>query len=151
MATNLSRNRGGRPKLATETVALIQQMAKQNRLWGAERVHGGLLKLGCAVAKRSIQEYIACVRQSEPSTQNWSTFLENHVKDIWACDFLPVSDLFSRPIVLFVIVELASRRIVHFGVSSAPSDEWAARQLREATRFGQAPCFSDSRSRQKVW
>ncbi|MBI5035061.1 MAG: hypothetical protein HZB51_31440 [Chloroflexi bacterium] len=32
-----SRNRGGRPKLATETVALIQQMAQENRLWGAER------------------------------------------------------------------------------------------------------------------
>ena len=30
-----SRNRGGHPKLATETVA-IQQMAQENRLWGAE-------------------------------------------------------------------------------------------------------------------
>jgi putative transposase len=40
-----SRNRGGRPKLPTETVALIQRMAQENRLWGAERIRGELLKL----------------------------------------------------------------------------------------------------------
>ena len=35
-----SRNRGGHPKLATETVALIQQMAQENRLWGADAFAG---------------------------------------------------------------------------------------------------------------
>lgn len=35
-----SRNRGGRPKLKAETVTLIQQMAQENRLWGAERICG---------------------------------------------------------------------------------------------------------------
>jgi hypothetical protein len=31
-----SRNRGGGPKLSSETVTLLQQMAKENRLWGSE-------------------------------------------------------------------------------------------------------------------
>jgi putative transposase len=41
-----SRHRGGRPKLDAETVALIQPMAQENRLWGAERIRGELLKRG---------------------------------------------------------------------------------------------------------
>ena len=32
-----------KPKVAAETIALIRQMAKDNRLWGAERIRGELL------------------------------------------------------------------------------------------------------------
>src|SRR5919199_4366346 len=35
-----------RPPLAPDTVALIREMAAANRLWGAERIRGELLKLG---------------------------------------------------------------------------------------------------------
>ena len=52
-----------------------------------------------------------------------------------------VSDLWFRPLYLFFIIELASRRIVHFGVTRSPTDEWVAQQLREATPFGQARHF----------
>jgi putative transposase len=116
-------------------------MATENRLWGAERIHGELLKLGFSVAKRTIRKYIARVHPSQPSSQNWSTFLKNHAKDVWACDFLPVIDLFFRTIYAFFIVELSSRRVVHFGVTSNPTDAWIAQQLREATPFGQIPRF----------
>jgi len=37
------------PRLSQETVALIKQMARDNRLWGAERIRGELLKLGIHV------------------------------------------------------------------------------------------------------
>jgi transposase InsO family protein len=42
---------------------------------------------------------------------------------------------------LFFIVELGSRRVVHFNVTTHPTDEWGAQQLREATPFGQSPRF----------
>ena len=38
-----------KPKIAVETVALIKEMARDNRLWGAERIRGELLKLGIHV------------------------------------------------------------------------------------------------------
>jgi hypothetical protein len=38
-----------KPRVAEETIALIRQMAKDNRLWGAERIRGELLKLGIHV------------------------------------------------------------------------------------------------------
>src|SRR5215469_4780121 len=39
-----SKTRTHQPKIAAETIALIRQMAKDNRLWGAERIRGELLK-----------------------------------------------------------------------------------------------------------
>jgi putative transposase len=46
------------PKISAETIALIKEMARDNRLWGAERIRGELLKLGIRVCKRTIQKYI---------------------------------------------------------------------------------------------
>jgi transposase InsO family protein len=60
---------------------------------------------------------------------------------VWACDFLPVIDLFFRQIYAFFIIELASRRVVHLGVTSHPTDAWVAQQLREAAPYGLTPRF----------
>jgi hypothetical protein len=49
-----------KPKVSEETVTLIKGMAEQNRLWGAERIRGELLKLGIHVSKRTIQRL--CVK-----------------------------------------------------------------------------------------
>ena len=138
-----SRRKGkkGREPLAEDMVRLIKTMAKDNRTWGAERIRGELLKLGIQVAKSTIQRYIHQVRSSVPTSQTWGTFLRNHAKDIWAVDFLQTYDLFFRTIFVFVVIELGSRRLVHFGVTRSPSDAWVAQQLREATPFGEGPRF----------
>jgi putative transposase len=41
-------------RLGADTVALIQRMARENPLWGAECIRGELLKLGTKLAKRTI-------------------------------------------------------------------------------------------------
>jgi putative transposase len=48
-----SRAASPKPKISPETVALIKEMARDNRLWGAERIRGELLKLGIVVCKRT--------------------------------------------------------------------------------------------------
>ncbi len=138
-ARSQSTSRGSR--LAPDTVALIQEMARDNRLWGAERIRGELLKLGITVSKRTIQRYLRQARPPRRSGQTWATFLRTHAPDIWACDFLQVTDLWFRSLFAFVIVEHASRRVVHVGVTRHPTDAWVAQQLREATPFGTAPRF----------
>ena len=115
-----------KPKVAAETVALIQEMAVQNRLWGAEWIRGELLKLGLRVCKRTIQKYMRQVRTTRPRGQNWATFLHNHAEQIWACDFLPVTDLLFRSLFAFFIIELHSRKVIHVGVTRSPSDVWVA-------------------------
>ena len=129
------------PRVAVETIALIKEMAASNRLWGADRIRGELLKLGIPVAKRTIQRHMRQARPSLPRGQTWTTFLRNHAQDIWACDFVQLTDVWFRPLFAFVITELGSRRIVHVGATRAPTDEWVAQQLREATPFGAAPTY----------
>ena len=129
-----------KPKIPVETVALIKAMARDSRLWGAERIRGELLKLGIHISKRTIQKYMRQGRV-QPSSKTWSTFLHNHVHEIWACDFLPVTDLFFRSLFAFFIIELKSRKVLHVGVTRHPTDAWVAQQLREATPFGMTPRF----------
>lgn len=120
-----------------------------NRLWGAERIRGELLKLDIRVCKRTIQKYMRHVRFKRPGGQNWATFLQNHAADIWACDFLQITDLFFRSLFVFFIIELNSRKVIYVGVTKAPTDAWVAQQLREATPYGQVPtyliCDNDSK------
>jgi hypothetical protein len=49
------------PRISPETIELIQQMASENRLRGAERIRGELLKLGVKVSKphRGVVRYVS--------------------------------------------------------------------------------------------
>ena len=120
---------------------MIKEMARDNRLWGAERIRGELLKLGIRVCKRTIQKYMRAVRTTRPRGQTWKTFLHTHAQQIWACDFLQVTDLFFRSLFAFFIIELQSRKVIHVGVTRSPTDTWVAQQLREATAYGQGPKY----------
>ncbi len=94
-------------------------------LWGAEHIRGELLKLGIHVAKSTIQKYLRTTplpRRAGRTGQSWATFPRNHAGDIWAADFLPVTDLLFRSLHAFFIVEVASRRIMHAGVTRHPID-----------------------------
>ena len=110
-------------RLAAETIALIERIARENPLWGAEQFRGELLKLNIKVAKRTIHKYMRAVRSKRPSGQSESTFLETHGKGILTCDFVPVVTLLFKMIHAFVIVPHESRRVVHFGVTEHPTDE----------------------------
>jgi len=81
------------------------------------------------------------VRILQTRGQKWATFLHNHAAQIWACDFLQLTDLFFRPLFAFFIIELKSRKVIHVGVTRSPTDPWVAQQLREATPYGQAPPY----------
>jgi hypothetical protein len=60
----LRRRRRPRPalRITAETVALIRTMARENALWGAERLRGELLKLGIKASKRTVQKYMSATR-----------------------------------------------------------------------------------------
>ena len=101
-----SRACSNKPRLSHETITLIREMAANNRLWGAERIRGELLKLDIRVSKRTIQKYIKQLHPKRARRQSWKTFLRNHAAGVWACDFLQVTDLFFRPLFAFFIIEL---------------------------------------------
>jgi putative transposase len=106
-----------KPRISPETVALIKEMASNNRLWGAERIRGELLKLGIRDCKRTIQKYMRSARHARRCGQSWKTFLHTQAQQVWACDFLPVTDLFFRSLFAFFTTLLHSRRVIHVGVT----------------------------------
>ena len=134
-----SKSKSKKPRVSPNTIALIKQMASENSLWGAERIRGELLKLGIRLSKRTIQRILPKVIRI--SNQSWSTFIKNHSRDIWACDFTVVHDLLFRPLYVFIIIELHTRRIVHAAVTKSPSDPWTAQHLRQATPWGKLPKY----------
>ena len=136
-----AKNKAHRPPITKAIVALIQQMYRENRGWGAERIQGELLKLGIEVGPTTILKYIRLPPGPRTPKQSWATLLRNHAHQIWACDFLQTYDAFFRAMFVFVIIELKSRRVVHFAVTRNPSDPWVAQQLRNATPFGEKPRF----------
>src|SRR5260370_12531888 len=83
-----SRARGGRPRIPGEIRGLIREMSLANRLWGAPRIHGELLKRGIEVAQSTGAQYMA--KSGRGRSQTWKTFLHNHAAGIAALDFLVV-------------------------------------------------------------
>ena len=59
--------------------------------------------------------------------------MRNHARAIVACDFVTVVPLnFTRRLYVLVVMEIASRKILHVNVTEHPSAAWTTQQLREA-------------------
>jgi len=130
-----SRNRA---RLNADTIDLIRDMARRDRLWGAERIRGEMLKLGIKVSKRTIQKYMRGVRTNHGG-QSWATFLANHADVTWACDFIQAYDILFRQVYAFFIVHMGSRKVVYAAACRNPTQEWTTQQLRNATIDGETP------------
>lgn len=127
----------GRPSIPMELQALIRQMARENPTWGQERIANELLlKLGLRVSPRTVRKYRPAPRGSHrkhgASSQRWATFIRNHATGILACDFCVTITATFRILYVFVIIEHASRRLLHVNVTSPPTAQWTLQQFREA-------------------
>ncbi|HEY3080019.1 MAG TPA: integrase [Chloroflexota bacterium] len=129
----------GRPRLSADVRELIGAMARDNPLWGAERIRGELLKLGIAVSNRSIRRYRR--RPHRPPSQTWRTFLRNHAGAIWAADLFTVQTLASQTLYALLFVSHGRRELVHLNVTASPTAAWIWRQLIAATPWGRAPRY----------
>ena len=134
-----SRPGGGRPQIEADLRALVRRMSIENPLWGAPRIHGGLLKLGFEVAQSSVAKYM--VRRPGPPRQGWRTFLSNHTPDVAAIDLFVVPTIGFDLLYAFVVVRLDRRDLVWVNVTTSPTAEWIARQLTEAFPWDEAPHY----------
>jgi transposase InsO family protein len=112
-------------------------MSLANRLWGAPRIHGELLKLGIEVAQSTVAKYMA--RSGRGRSQTWKTFLHNHASGIGAMDFLIVPTVGFRLLFVLVILRHERRRLISLSVTAHPTAEWIARQITDAFPWDEAP------------
>jgi hypothetical protein len=133
-------HRVGRKAIGADTVNLIRQRSRANPLWGAPRIHGELLKLGLAVAQRSAAKYMVHHTGRSPS-QNWRTFLRNHLGSMLSVDFLTVPTLTFHVLYVFIVLSHHRRHVLHFKVVESPSGCWTAQQLRETFALTSPPKY----------
>jgi transposase InsO family protein len=133
------RGRPGRPVVPRDVRGLIRRLSRENKLWGAPRIHGELLKLGIDIGETSVGKYM--VRHRKPPSQTWRTFLENHVRIMVSIDFFTVPTIRFQVLYVFLVLAHDRRRIVHFNLTAHPTAEWTAQQLREAFPFDQVPRY----------
>jgi transposase InsO family protein len=81
------------------------------------------------------------MNQTGLPSQSWKTFLQNHAEEIVSIDFFTVATISCQVLYVFLMVHNASRRIVHFNVTTNPTMEWTARQLLEAFPWDSAPKY----------
>jgi transposase InsO family protein len=134
-----SRSRLARPSVPPDVRQLIRTMAEANRLWGAPRIHGELLKLGLDVSQATVANYMP--RHRRPPSQTWRTFLTNHVGQIAAADFVVVPTATWRLLFVLVILAHERRRVMHVAVTAHPTAAWTAQQFREAFPGDEAPRY----------
>src|SRR5260370_1988561 len=134
-----SRGRPGRPRVSRELRELIQRMSKENRLWGAPRIHGELLKLGFEIAESTVSKYM--IRRRGPPSQTWRTFLRNHADAIAAIDLCVVPTLTFECLFAFLVLGHGRRQLLWFAVTRHPTAEWLAQQIVEAFPWDTAPRY----------
>jgi putative transposase len=117
--------------------ALIRCIARDNPSWGEERIANELqLKLGLRVSPRTVRKYMP--KRVDPGrgqripSQRWRTFVRNHAPAIVACDFCVVVTVTFRLLYVVVVMEHATRRILHTHVTDHPTAHWTLQPLRDA-------------------
>ncbi len=129
----------GRPNVPFEVIELIRRISVDNPIWGAPRIHGELIMLGYEVSESTVAKYM--VKRKGRPTQNWRTFLENHLGEIVAIDFLTIPTVTFKTLYVFVVLSLDRRRVVHFHVTTRPTSKWTATQIVQAFPFDTAPKY----------
>jgi putative transposase len=125
--------RPGRPRIPVSLQDVIAEMARANRTWGEERIAAELLlKLGVAVSPRTVRRYMHRPVSPRPcsSPQSWSPFVRNHARETLACDFFVAVTATFRLVYVFLVLEIGTRRILHWNVTAHPTAQWTALQFR---------------------
>ncbi|HJZ78456.1 MAG TPA: hypothetical protein VKE51_42300, partial [Vicinamibacterales bacterium] len=123
----------GRPRIPADLRQLIAKMATANLTWGEERIAAELLvKIGIRLSPRTVRRYMPSrtTPRTSRGSQAWSTFVRNHARSVLPCDFCVAVTATFRIVYVFVVLEVGTRRIVHWNVTTHPTADWAAQHFR---------------------
>jgi putative transposase len=136
------KSKPGRPRIPRRHINFIRRISSDHPEWGEDKIAEELAaKFGIKHSGSTIRRYMGPRSQAPHGGQTWRTFIKNHARQIWACDFLAQHTAYFSVVYVFVIMEIESRRIVHWSVTTSPTLPWVKQQIREATPWGETPRF----------
>ena len=100
------------------------------------RIRGELLKLGYVVSATSIRNLIqkhGLPTSPRRSRLSWREFLRAQASAIVVTDYFTVDTWNLKRLYVLFFMELATRRILCFGVTEHPNQEWVSEQARTLT------------------
>jgi putative transposase len=131
----------GRPRIAAEHIAFIRRISTDHPEWGEDRIAEELvLKLGVTHSTSAIRKYMVKSRGARGG-QTWKPFIRSHASQIFAADFVTQPTAFFTTVYIFVVMHVASRRIVLINATTSPGLAWVKQQIRPATEWAKSPRF----------
>ncbi|TGK09072.1 transposase [Leptospira fletcheri] len=123
----------GRPNSPWVLIKLIRKIAKENRIWGATKLHGLLQKLGYDISERTVSKYIP-KRPPDPKRRLlWKQFYSLHSETMIVSDtFTVYSSNFKKIFRVIFFLHVGSRQVLHFDIHTNPTTKWM-RKVFQAT------------------
>jgi putative transposase len=125
--------RPGRPSTRTDVRDAVLRLARENPLWGYQRISGELAGAGIQVSPSTVRDILKragldpAPRREGPS---WGQFLKAQAEGIWACDLFHVDTVFLKRLYVLFFIEHATRTVHLMGVTANPTGAWVAQQSR---------------------
>jgi putative transposase len=139
--SRMSQHRPGRPAIPDEHIHFIRRISSDHPEYGEDRIALELeLKFGIRHAGSTVRSYVLKKPAGPRDSQAWRTFLKSQAKAIWCCDFFVQHTVGFRVLYVFLIMELASRKVIHIHVTAHPTLKWTKQQIRNAC-FEEQPKF----------
>jgi putative transposase len=80
-----------------------------------------LLKLGIEITEPTVPKYM--LRNRNPLSQTWRTFLDTHITSMASVGFSTVPTIRFEILYVFLVLAHERRRIVYFAVTMPPTAE----------------------------
>jgi transposase len=125
--------RPGRPPTDPVMVALVLRLARENSLWGYERIRGELKNLGHEVSGATVRRILKRAGMGPAprrANDRWRDFIRAHAAGTLACAFFSVDTVLLRRLYVFFVIEVGTRFVHVLGVTANPDGAWVAQQAR---------------------
>jgi putative transposase len=116
--SNRKKKKIGRPRVRQVIVDLILQFAKENPLWGYDRIQGALANVGYRISDTTVSNILKA-HGIEPApirkrTGSWETFLKSHWDVLASIDFTTVEVWTRKDLLRSTYYLLWSSRLVGY-------------------------------------
>jgi len=132
-----STKKPGRPNIQWTLIKLIRKVSKQNPIWGATKIHGLILKLGFMISEKSVSKYIRTLRKPPNNERklSWKQFYSLHSDSMIVSDLFTVFSYNFREIYKVIFfMDLKTRQILHYDISTKTSTRWVRKVIKAALR-----------------